>query len=97
MLPSEFLSRVSYPEFVLLQTAYRLNPWGERRADYRSALQSQNFVSCFASKPVKVQDCLLEFSKPKLLSYKEGVEMFAAWAKHQVKHKPTKPSPNPSP
>ena len=62
---SELSERLTTAEEAYWIALYRTDPWGDQRADMRSALIAQLIHNTHAKKPRKMQDFMLFSDKPK--------------------------------
>lgn len=73
MTVRELHARIDSSEFAEWMAFYRIEPWGEERADYRSAMIAQVMANIFRgknSRPHKVEDFLL-FREPKQQTWQQ--------------------------
>lgn len=60
--PNECLDRFTSIELTDLYYLFITEPWGDKRADYRSALQTAHLLSPWLKAPPNITDLLLNFS-----------------------------------
>jgi hypothetical protein len=52
-------------EYDLWIADYRIEPWGEERADLRAGTIVQSNIAPYSKKDIKLKDCILNFEPPK--------------------------------
>ena len=63
MTVAELLERMSSRELTEWMAYYRLEPFGDERADLRNALLCTVMVNLWSKKKAKIQDYMLDFDK----------------------------------
>ena len=74
---------MTHAEFMSWLAYYRLEPWGEERADLRTGILASTVANCHAgkrSRPFEPKDFMPHFGPPKRMTGEEMGKKFAAFA-----------------